>query len=133
MVILPGYTLPTLCEKISFIHVVPPQLLQLAKREEVDQYDLSTLEEIMCPAAPFSYLTVRELQARLKKILVKNSCGFSIVLGFSTLPSTDLCAQGECRSSRPVARAASRTAIPRKARSEFLFRAQGCGSLTQKR
>jgi 4-coumarate--CoA ligase len=80
MVILPAYSLPILCEtiqkyKISFIHIVPPQLLQLAKREEVSGYDLSTLEEVVCGAAPFSYLTVRELQERLKKkILVKNAC-----------------------------------------------------------
>jgi phenylacetate-coenzyme A ligase PaaK-like adenylate-forming protein len=80
MVILPAYSLPALCEtiqkyKISFIHIVPPQLIQLAKREEVNNYDLSTLEEVMCGAAPFSYQTVVELQQRLKKkILVKNAC-----------------------------------------------------------
>lgn len=82
--VLPSYSLPSLCStiqkyKLSFIHIVPPQLLQLAKKEEVDSYDLSSLSTIVCGAAPFSYVTVNELRARLNKpkLLVKNAWGMS--------------------------------------------------------
>ncbi|KAI9023936.1 hypothetical protein DFJ74DRAFT_767471 [Hyaloraphidium curvatum] len=84
IVILPSYSLPAFCETvqrygIQFVHIVPPQLLQLAKREEPSQYDLSTLRGVMCGAAPFSFETVNELRHRLgkPKLLVKNAWGMS--------------------------------------------------------
>lgn len=50
--------------KISTLQVVPPVLVMMAKRPETSQYDLSSLEEIRCGAAPLS----RELQAECQRM-----------------------------------------------------------------
>jgi long-subunit acyl-CoA synthetase (AMP-forming) len=44
--------------KITSLHVAPPVLVMLSKRPETSKYDISSVEEIRCGAAPLS----RELQ-----------------------------------------------------------------------
>jgi len=83
IVIIPTYSLKSYLETVSkygctLLHLVPPQLLQLAKDPIVTNYDLSKVERIFCAAAPYSWDTVRELQARLgRPIPVKNAWGMS--------------------------------------------------------
>ncbi|PHH93259.1 hypothetical protein CDD83_9529 [Cordyceps sp. RAO-2017] len=45
--------------RITSLHLVPPVLVMLSKRPETSRFDLSSLTDIMCGAAPLS----RELQA----------------------------------------------------------------------
>lgn len=40
--------------KVSFMTIVPPIVLFLSKHPSVDFYDLSSLKEILCGAAPLS-------------------------------------------------------------------------------
>lgn len=85
IVIIQAYQLRSFLTYISkygctLLHLVPPQLLQLAKEPIVDEFDLSKLERIFCAAAPYSWDTVRELQTRLKRPLplpVKNAYGMT--------------------------------------------------------
>ncbi|KAK5051345.1 hypothetical protein LTR84_002997 [Exophiala bonariae] len=49
--------------KITRLQIVPPIMIMLAKRPETSGYDLSSVKEILCGAAPLS----RELEARVSK------------------------------------------------------------------
>jgi 4-coumarate--CoA ligase len=51
--------------RITKLQVVPPIMVMLDKRPEVENYDLSSVKEILCGAAPLS----RELQDKLSKKL----------------------------------------------------------------
>ena len=46
--------------------VVPPIMVFLAKHPLVDQYDLSSLTDLMCGAAPLSQQLEDEVSERLK-------------------------------------------------------------------
>jgi acyl-coenzyme A synthetase/AMP-(fatty) acid ligase len=49
--------------KITRLQTVPPILIMLAKRPEVANYNLTSVKEILCGAAPYS----RELQNAIKE------------------------------------------------------------------
>nr|BAE80729.1 hypothetical protein [Nipponoluciola cruciata] len=55
--------------KVESILVVPPILIFLVKSSIVDQYDLSSIKEIGCGAAPLSKETIVEV---IKKLNIKN-------------------------------------------------------------
>lgn len=49
--------------KITRLQIVPPIMIMLAKRPETSRYDLSSVKEILCGAAPLS----KDLEARVSK------------------------------------------------------------------
>ncbi|MCZ6645072.1 MAG: 4-coumarate--CoA ligase family protein [SAR324 cluster bacterium] len=57
--------------KITFMHLVPPILLGLAKHPMVDQFDLSNLRGVLCGAAPLGEGLAREAAQRLGCIIVQ--------------------------------------------------------------
>ena len=64
--------------KITHLNLVPPIMVMLAKRPEVDKYDLSSVVEIGCGAAPLS----RELQNEVSRkfgVRVKQGWGMTEV------------------------------------------------------
>lgn len=64
--------------KITYLNLVPPIMVMLAKRPEVEKYDLSSVVEITCGAAPLS----RELQNEVAKkfgVEVKQGWGMTEV------------------------------------------------------
>ncbi|KAL1958545.1 hypothetical protein VTO42DRAFT_4142 [Malbranchea cinnamomea] len=64
--------------KITYLHVAPPVMVMLSKRPEVAKYDLSSVVEIGCGAAPLS----RELQnevSRKFRVNVKQGWGMTEV------------------------------------------------------
>jgi acyl-CoA synthetase (AMP-forming)/AMP-acid ligase II len=64
--------------KITYLHVVPPIMVMLSKRPEVAKYDLSSVNEIGCGAAPLS----RELQNEVSRkfgVSVKQGWGMTEV------------------------------------------------------
>eukprot|EP01097_Dermamoeba_algensis_P002986 TRINITY_DN2196_c0_g1_i1.p1 TRINITY_DN2196_c0_g1~~TRINITY_DN2196_c0_g1_i1.p1 ORF type:complete len:531 (+),score=129.71 TRINITY_DN2196_c0_g1_i1:45-1637(+) len=52
--------------RATFLTVAPPVALFLAKHPIVDKYDLSSLQEMLCGAAPLSSELEEEIRARLK-------------------------------------------------------------------
>ncbi|EEP78589.1 predicted protein [Uncinocarpus reesii 1704] len=64
--------------KITYLHVAPPVMVMLSKRPETAKYDLSSVVEISCGAAPLS----RELQNEVAKkygVSVKQGWGMTEV------------------------------------------------------
>eukprot|EP00123_Amoebidium_parasiticum_P013736 comp22123_c1_seq1/m.32344 comp22123_c1_seq1/g.32344 ORF comp22123_c1_seq1/g.32344 comp22123_c1_seq1/m.32344 type:complete len:576 (-) comp22123_c1_seq1:520-2247(-) len=57
-------------DKLDILHVVPPIALFLAKHPVVDKFDLSSVREIVCGAAPLSKEVTEQLYARLPNIRV---------------------------------------------------------------
>ncbi|RMZ76523.1 hypothetical protein DV738_g4919, partial [Chaetothyriales sp. CBS 135597] len=51
--------------KITSLQAVPPVLVMLAKRPETSKYDLSSINHILCGAAPLSQTLQRELSTKL--------------------------------------------------------------------
>lgn len=81
VVAIPQYSLPTYLSyiqkyKCTFLHVVPPQLLSLAKDPIVTAAHLASVQLLFVAAAPFSPQTVVELQERIgRPVLVKQAWG----------------------------------------------------------
>lgn len=94
IVVFPSYQLEHFLSNVAkygctFIHVVPPQLLQLAKDPVVSKYDLSKIEMLFCTAAPYSWETVREVQQKLgRAVPVKNAFGCTECSPVATQGST---------------------------------------------
>lgn len=90
VVTMPRFDLPQFLEliqthKISRINLVPPILLALAKHPLVDQYDLSSLTELMSGAAPLGADLAEAVIARL---------GCNVIQGYGlteTSPVTHIC------------------------------------------
>ena len=55
----------TLPGQVSFATVVPPIMVFLAKHPLVDQYELSSLRDLVCAAAPLSEQLENEVRTRL--------------------------------------------------------------------
>ncbi|KAM4055977.1 AMP-binding enzyme [Hirsutella rhossiliensis] len=51
--------------RITSLHTVPPVLVMLAKRPETSHYDLSSIRDVVCGAAPLSRELQNECQVRL--------------------------------------------------------------------
>src|SRR5690606_32915143 len=90
VVTMPRFDLPQFLEliqahKISRINLVPPILLALAKHPLVDEYNLSSLKELMSGAAP--------LGADLAQAVI-DRIGCNVIQGYgltSTSPVTHIC------------------------------------------
>ena len=63
--------------KISIGHLVPPLVLFLAKHPLVDNYDLSSLDEIMVGAAPLGGEVVKAARDRINCPLIRQGYGLS--------------------------------------------------------
>ena len=65
--------------KITFMFLVPPLMVFLAKHPMVDNYDLSSVREIICGAAPLSKEIEDAVKIRLKKkdIYIRQGYGMS--------------------------------------------------------
>lgn len=57
--------------KITHIQTAPPILVMLAKRPETDKYDLSSLVNILCGAAPLSKELQNEVSDKLNLKIVQ--------------------------------------------------------------
>jgi acyl-CoA synthetase (AMP-forming)/AMP-acid ligase II len=80
--VLPRFNLETLCQtiqnnKITLAYLVPPILLQLAKNPTIQNYDLSSLREIMSGAAPLGDDLSKQLMARLPNAILRQSYGLT--------------------------------------------------------
>lgn len=64
--------------RINYLHVAPPIMVMLSKRPEVAKYDLSSLIEIGCGAAPLSRELQNEISKRFK-VNVKQGWGMTEV------------------------------------------------------
>lgn len=81
LVIMPKFELQRFCEiiqdyKISFVYLVPPILLALAKHPIVSKYDLSSIRMINSGAAPLTKELICSFHDRLR-IPVKQGYGLS--------------------------------------------------------
>lgn len=54
--------------KATFLFMVPPLMVFMAKHPLVDQYDLSSLQEMVCGAAPLSKEVQDAVYNRLKSV-----------------------------------------------------------------
>jgi acyl-CoA synthetase (AMP-forming)/AMP-acid ligase II len=90
MVTLPRYELEAFLTsvqryKVTYLYVVPPIILQLAKHPSVDGYDLSSVRALFSGAAPLGEALEREVQQRL-------ACGSAQGYGMTEAsPVTHLC------------------------------------------
>ncbi|KAF2269534.1 4-coumarate-CoA ligase [Lojkania enalia] len=57
--------------QITHIQTAPPVLVMLAKRPETDDYDLSSLQNVLCGAAPLSKELQNEVSVKLKLKVVQ--------------------------------------------------------------
>jgi 4-coumarate--CoA ligase len=81
LVVMPKFELERFCqiiqtEKITFVYLVPPILLALAKHPIVSKYDLTSLRMANCGAAPLTRELVDMLQKRFT-LPVKQGYGLS--------------------------------------------------------
>jgi 4-coumarate--CoA ligase len=81
LVIMSKFEIERFCQiiqeyKISFVYLVPPILLALAKHPIIDKYDLSSLRMVNSGAAPLTKELIHSLQNRLK-LPVKQGYGLS--------------------------------------------------------
>jgi acyl-CoA synthetase (AMP-forming)/AMP-acid ligase II len=77
--------------KATYLHIVPPIVLALAKHPLVLQYDLSSVRIIMSAAAPLSADLEHEIVARFPKLKIKQAYGLSETSpGLSVSPSDNI-------------------------------------------
>jgi 4-coumarate--CoA ligase len=94
LVVMAKFDLETFCltiqrEKITFVYLVPPVLILLAKHPLVDKYDLSSLRMANCGAAPLTRELVDQVHKRIK-LPIKQGYGLS-----ETSPTTHVQPWGE--------------------------------------
>lgn len=70
--------------KITVLFVVPPLMVFLAKNNLVDKYDLSSLNVIICGAAPLS----KDIQIEVSKRISKGNTQLKVLQGYGM---TELC------------------------------------------
>ncbi|KAI8362831.1 hypothetical protein BD560DRAFT_484036 [Blakeslea trispora] len=75
--------------KITFTCLVPPIILLLAKHTIVDQYDLSSLKQVVCGAAPLSAELQALVNKRLPKMIVKQGYGLTETSPVAVLEPSD--------------------------------------------
>jgi 4-coumarate--CoA ligase len=81
VIVMDQFKLDTFCQavqdyKITYSHIVPPIVLQLAKSPIADRYDLSSIRMLVSAAAPLSVDLVHELWRR-RSIKVIQGYGLS--------------------------------------------------------
>jgi 4-coumarate--CoA ligase len=65
--------------KVTALQTVPPVVVMLSKREEVKRYDLSSIEYILCGAAPLKKEVQNDVMRKLGCVIVQGwgvSCSF---------------------------------------------------------
>lgn len=77
--------------RITHIQTAPPILVMLAKRPETDKYDLSSLVNILCGAAPLSKELQNEVSDKLNLKIVQT--WVRLMNGSPTRPGTPC---GDC-------------------------------------
>jgi 4-coumarate--CoA ligase len=98
IVIMPKFSIPELLRlvqehKITFLPLVPPIVLALAKSPSMDQYDLSSVKKVMCGAAPLGKELTAKFEAKLPNAIMgqgygmtEAGCAVSISLNLSKFP-----------------------------------------------
>ncbi|OBZ91830.1 putative 4-coumarate--CoA ligase 1 [Choanephora cucurbitarum] len=92
--VMSRFELTQFCEtvqnsKITFTCLVPPIILLLAKHPIVDQYDLSSLRQVICGAAPLSAELQALVNLRLPKMIVKQGYGLTETSPVAVLEPSD--------------------------------------------
>jgi 4-coumarate--CoA ligase len=64
--------------RITHLQIVPPIMIMLAQRPETSRYDLSSLKDILCGAAPLSRLLQNEISLKLG-VTIKQGWGMTEV------------------------------------------------------
>jgi acyl-CoA synthetase (AMP-forming)/AMP-acid ligase II len=93
LVTMPRFDLDKFCSivetyKCTRAHLVPPIVLQLAKDPLIDEYDLSSLEMIVCAAAPLQADLERAAGERLN-LSIKQAWGMSELSPIGTCVADD--------------------------------------------
>eukprot|EP00249_Psilotum_nudum_P018029 c26605_g1_i1 orf=61-1422(+) len=70
--------------KVTHMPVVPPILADLCHSELVDKYDLSSLEQIICGAAPLNSEVERKFHARFPNVSIAQGYGLTESTGIGT-------------------------------------------------
>ena len=75
-VIVPAFDFPTFLSYIQKyqmkrLYLVPPIVIRLAKDDLTEKYNLSSLEQIVCGAAPLGSDTMSLLRAKFKGIIFR--------------------------------------------------------------
>lgn len=65
------------CWQITNLYMVPPLMVFLAKHPLVRQYDLSSVREIVCGAAPLSREVIEEVRTRLPQAEIRQGYGMT--------------------------------------------------------
>ncbi|KAG2235180.1 hypothetical protein BDF21DRAFT_456100 [Thamnidium elegans] len=76
-------------EKITFSALVPPIVLLLAKDPVVGNYDLSSLNLVICGAAPLSAELSQQTRKRLPTTIIKQAYGLTETSPFASVERTD--------------------------------------------
>eukprot|EP00088_Acartia_fossae_P013404 TRINITY_DN17020_c0_g1_i3.p1 TRINITY_DN17020_c0_g1~~TRINITY_DN17020_c0_g1_i3.p1 ORF type:complete len:304 (+),score=86.39 TRINITY_DN17020_c0_g1_i3:3-914(+) len=72
--------------KITHVPIVPPIAAVMAKHPVVDNYDLSSVKEVLCAAAPLSVQLQNALSARLNVKFIRNGYGMSEIVAAAVVP-----------------------------------------------
>jgi acyl-CoA synthetase (AMP-forming)/AMP-acid ligase II len=75
--------------RVSYLHLVPPVVLALAKHPLVDQYDVSSVRWGISAAAPLSAQVIDAFHARLPAARVAQAYGMTEVSGASHVATRD--------------------------------------------
>jgi len=96
--VLPRFELESMLKaiqnyKITHLPIVPPIAAVLAKHPVVDNFDISSIEEVLCAAAPLSVQLQNELSARTNVKFIRNGYGMSEIVAAAMVPPPDLSEQ----------------------------------------
>ena len=75
--------------KITHLPIVPPIAAVLAKHPMLDEYDLTSVQDIICAAAPLSENIQKILADRLKIKTFRNGYGMTEIVGAGICPPPD--------------------------------------------
>lgn len=93
--VLPRFELESMLKaiqnyKITHLPIVPPIAAVLAKHPVVDNYDLSSIKEVLCAAAPLSVQLQNALSARVNVKFIRNGYGMSEMVAACMCPPPEL-------------------------------------------
>lgn len=71
--------------KISYLTIVPPIMIAIAKQKVVERYDLSSLNEIVSGAAPLDKDTMEQCAKRLPQVTINQGYGLTESCGIATI------------------------------------------------
>ncbi|KAI8084129.1 uncharacterized protein B0P05DRAFT_536257 [Gilbertella persicaria] len=92
--VMPRFDLVQFCEtvqkqKITFTCLVPPIILLLAKHPIINQYDLSSLQLVICGAAPLGADLSQQVKKRLPNLVIKQGYGLTETTPVAIAEPTD--------------------------------------------